>query len=74
MRKLLLKLIQSYFLKVDPRFRPGDLVYYGDNDYSYEIIGIYYSYSLQPFVFIRDPADGRVFGAPIRECKSPYIK
>lgn len=72
MRKLLVELVQKYLLQTDPRFRVGDLVIHGGNDYQYELVGIYYSFQLQPFLFIRDSADGKIFGVPMSECRSPY--
>lgn len=73
MKQLLIKLIQKYLLKIDPRFRLGDLIYKGDSDYEYELVGIYYSFNLKPFCFMRDPADGRIYSAPITECRTPYV-
>ncbi len=72
MKNLLLKLIQRYFLKVDSRFRVGDIVFNGDNNYEYVMIGIYYSYTLKPYCFMRDPADGKIYGIPLYLCRTPY--
>lgn len=73
MKKLILKLIQKYFLKVPTDFRIGDLVFVGDNQHQYELVGVYYSYELQPFLFVRDD-NGRIFGAPIDQCRTPYTR
>jgi hypothetical protein len=74
MKKLLLKLAQKYLLERDPRHRPDDLILYGDSDYEYEFVAIYYSFELKPFAFIRDPADGKIFGVPLHLTRSPYTR
>jgi hypothetical protein len=71
MKKLILKLVQKYFLQIDFRFRPGDLVIWRDGEPRYEAVAVYYSYELKPFLFIRD-GQGKIFGVPLNECRSPY--
>lgn len=74
MKKIINILIKKYFLKPDPRFRVGDLCYKGDSNYEYEFAGIYYDAELKPFGFMRDPADGRIYAAPLNECRTPYTR
>jgi len=74
MKNLMLKLIQKYFLKTDSRFRIGDIAYNGDSNYEYEFVGIYYSYELKPFCFLRDPANGLICSAPLNLCRTPYTR
>ncbi len=62
MKKLLIRLIQRFFLTGHSDIRPGDLVQHVRNDYVYEAVGIYYNFSLQPVLFIRDMESGRLFG------------
>lgn len=74
MRKLVLKLIQYFLLETDARFRVGDLMYRGDNNYEYEFVGMYYSYELKAFCFMRDPKDGQIYCAPLIQCRVPYVR
>jgi hypothetical protein len=72
MKKMIIKLVQKYLLKTNPKIRNGDLVLFGDGDRAFEAVGVYYSYELQPFVFMRSMDDGKIIGAPMDQCRSPY--
>ncbi len=76
MKKLIIKLIQRFILKDDSGIKVGDLVLRKgiNSDLAFEAVGIYYSYELQPFVFVRDSVDGKIIGLPMSECRSPYTK
>ncbi len=63
MKWLLKKLAQRYLLVSKSDIKAGDLVTHVNNDAIYEAIGIYYSFELKPFVFMRDER-GRIHGAP----------
>lgn len=53
MRKLILKLIQKYFLKTGS-IKPGDLVeHVDDTELVVEALGVYYNFYLHPFLFYR---------------------
>lgn len=71
---MLIKLIQKLILKTNPKIRLGDLVIYGDGDRAFEVVGIYYTYELEPFVFMRSMDDGKINGAPMAQCRSPYTR
>jgi hypothetical protein len=62
MNRLLLRLIQKLFLKVNTDIRPGDLVQHLRNDYVYEAVDIYYTFDLAPVLLMRDMSDGRLYG------------
>ncbi len=74
MRKMLLRLIQKYFLKVDTNIMPGDLICPVNNEKTvFEALGIYYSYQLKPFLFFRDVNGPQIYSAPIFEYKRAPI-
>lgn len=73
-KKLLLPLIQKYYLTIDTDIQNGDLVAFVSNpNMQYEVVGIYYSYVLKPFLFLRDQ-EGRIFSGPVTEYKRASIK
>lgn len=57
-----LKMARRY-LKDQYKFAPGDLAQHIENGRVYQVMGIYYSAYLQPFVFLRDN-NGHVFAEP----------
>lgn len=69
MKRFILKLIQKYFLQDYKKLPTGELVEHIHNsDVIYETVGIYFSYELKPFLFVRD-CNGYIFGVPLHEYK-----
>lgn len=73
-QRLLVTLVQQFVLEHNTKHRAGDLINYGETNYGYEFVNIYYDRDLKPICFIKDPADGRIFGVPMYLCKSPYTR
>ncbi len=61
MDKLVLKIIQKYFLNIDSNIRAGDLVKHIHGDATYEALGFRYDINLKPSLFIRDVYDNYIY-------------
>lgn len=74
MVKKLIRKLTRYSLEKNPNIRVGDLCRHINNDYHYEVIGIYYNVELNAFVFMRDPVNNQIVSFPMREVTTPYTR